>query len=101
MDSFSDPEIRATVLENLDESYDRHLAQVEHVRAISMALNDEEAAVRMNAVPILGRLAIRNPANVVPSMRSELIRLLTELEYSTESYVSFPWSEMNPLLTRF
>ena len=87
------------MLENLDESYDRHLAQVEHVRAISMALNDEEAAVRMNAVPILGRLAIRNPANVVPNMRSELIRLLTELEYSTEPYVCFSWPEMNPLLT--
>lgn len=79
-----DPEIRATVLKNLDESYDRHLAQVEHVRAISMALNDEDAAVRMKAVPILGRLAVRNPASVVPNMRAELIRSLTELEYSTD-----------------
>lgn len=75
-------------MENLDETYDRHLAQVEHIRAISMALNDEDAGVRMKAVPILGRLAIRNPATVMPSMRSELIRLLTELEYSKDSYVS-------------
>ncbi|KAG8816995.1 phosphatidylinositol kinase- protein kinase tor1, partial [Serendipita sp. 400] len=81
----ADPEIRALVLSNLDESYDRHLAQVEHIRALCMALNDEDAAVRMQAVPIVGRLAVRNPANVMPGLRVELIKILTELEYSTDA----------------
>jgi len=76
------------VLMNLDSRYDRHLAQVEHVRALSMALNDEEPQVRLQAVRIVGRLAVLNPANVMPSLRMELIKLLTELEYSTETYVS-------------
>jgi FKBP12-rapamycin complex-associated protein len=76
------------VLMNLDSRYDRHLAQVEHVRVLSMALNDEEPHVRLQAVRIVGRLAVLNPANVMPSLRMELIKLLTELEYSTEAYVS-------------
>ena len=84
-----DPEIRALILSNLDENYDRHLAQVEHVRAISMALNDEEPQVRIHGVRIIGRLATRNPATVMPSLRVELIKLLTELEYSADSYVCY------------
>lgn len=50
-----------------------------------MALNDEEPNVRMQAVVIMGRLANLNPANVMPSLRLELIKLLTELEYSTDA----------------
>lgn len=80
-----DPEIRSLVLSNLDESYDRHLAQVEHVRAISMAVNDEEPQARIHGVRIIGRLALRNPATVMPSLRVELLKLLTELEYSADS----------------
>ena len=72
---------------HLDSRYDRHLAQVEHVRVLSMALNDEEPQVRLQAVRILGRLAVINPANVMPSLRMELIKLLTELEYSTDAFV--------------
>jgi len=77
------------VLMHLDNRYDRHLAQVEHVRVLSMAMNDEEPQVRLQAVRIVGRLAVFNPANVMPSLRTELIKLLTELEYSTDACVSF------------
>jgi serine/threonine-protein kinase mTOR len=77
-------------LRHLDESYDKHLAQIEHVRHIAMTLNDEEAQVRLQGVNIIGRLARTNPANVMPSLRVELIKLLTELEYSTDALVAFP-----------
>ncbi|KAG8800955.1 phosphatidylinositol kinase- protein kinase tor1, partial [Serendipita sp. 399] len=89
-----DPEIRALVLGNLDEQYDKPLAQVEHIRALCMALNDEDAGVRMQAVPIVGRLAVRNPANVMPGLRVELIKILTELEYSTDSKAILTTSEV-------
>jgi len=44
-----------------------------------LALNDEEFAIREIAITILGRLALRNPAYVMPSLRRTLIQQLTEL----------------------
>lgn len=44
--------------------------------------------IREIAIKIIGRLANLNPAYVMPSLRKTLIQLLTELEYSTASYVS-------------
>mgnify|MGYP001507690199 FL=1 len=41
-----DAELRFTVLSALDEHFDRHLAQTEYIRAIFIALNDEEFPVR-------------------------------------------------------
>lgn len=78
-----DAELRFTVLSALDEHFDRHLAQIEYIRAIFIALNDEEFAVREVAINILGRLAKYNPAYVMPSLRKVLIQLLTGLEYAT------------------
>lgn len=78
-----DPRLRLTVLENLHERFDKHLAQAEYVRSLFIALNDEEFRVREVAIAIIGRLAQQNPAYVMPSLRKALIQLLTELEYST------------------
>lgn len=80
----SDPEptIRRTVLEALDERFDRHLAKAENIRILFFALNDEVFAIRAVAVSIIGRLARFNPAYVIPSLRKTLIQMLTELEFS-------------------
>jgi FKBP12-rapamycin complex-associated protein len=67
----------------LDEKFDRHLAQAENVRSLFIALNDENFRNREVAIGIIGRLAIHNPAYVMPSLRKSLIQLITELEYST------------------
>jgi FKBP12-rapamycin complex-associated protein len=78
-----DPSIRQTVLSSLHEQFDRHLAQAENVRSLFIALNDEVFENRVLAVGLIGRLAMHNPAYVMPSLRKALVQLLTELEYST------------------
>lgn len=78
-----DVTIRQAVLENLNEKFDRHLAQAEDIRCLFVALNDEEFKIRELAIGIIGRLAHHNPAYVMPSLRKSLINLITELEYST------------------
>lgn len=57
------------------------------MRFIFIALNDEVFENRTTAVELIGRLALHNPAYVMPSLRKTLIQLLTELEYSTVMYV--------------
>lgn len=78
-----DATIRQAVLANLHEQFDKHLAQAENVRSLFIALNDEIFENRETAVGLIGRLALHNPAYVMPSLRKSLIQLLTELEYST------------------
>ncbi|KAJ3103710.1 phosphatidylinositol kinase- protein kinase tor1 [Phlyctochytrium bullatum] len=77
--------IRQTVLSSLDERFDHHLAHPENIRALFIALNDEVFVIRELAVTIIGRLSVRNPAYVMPSLRKTLIQLLTELQYSAVS----------------
>ncbi|KAI0741336.1 atypical/PIKK/FRAP protein kinase [Daedaleopsis nitida] len=78
-----DASIRQTVLSSLHERFDKHLAQAENVRSLFIAVNDEVFENRVTAVTLIGRLAMHNPAYVMPSLRKALIQLLTELEYST------------------
>jgi len=85
--SDAEPKIRLAVLSTLHERFDKHLAQAENVRSLFIALNDEHFENRMVAVGLIGRLALHNPAYVMPSLRKALIQLLTELEYSTVMYV--------------
>ncbi|CAI2178216.1 17365_t:CDS:10 [Funneliformis geosporum] len=80
-----DPNIRETVLKNLTERFDKHLAQAENIRSLFLALNDEVFTIREITITIIGRLASHNPAYVMPSLRKTLIQLLTELEYSSMS----------------
>lgn len=87
----SDAGIRHTVLSSLHERFDKHLAQAENVRSLFIAVNDEVFENRVTAVALVGRLAMHNPAYVMPSLRKTLIQLLTELEYSTVTYVADIW----------
>lgn len=71
------------MLKNLNERFDKHLAQAENIRSLFLALNDEIFTIREITITIIGRLASHNPAYVMPSLRKTLIQLLTELEYSS------------------
>lgn len=82
-----DPAIRRTVLENLDPRLDNYLADSENLRSLFIALNDEEFAIRQLAIGLIGRLALRSPAYVMPSLRRTLIQQLTELEFSGDSRI--------------
>ena len=83
----ADPDIdnRKTVLSALDRRFDVQLSKAENIRTLFIAVNDEVFAIREEAMKILGRLTIRNPAYVFPSLRKVLIQLLTELEYSNNA----------------
>ncbi|KAJ1339772.1 hypothetical protein BSLG_005591 [Batrachochytrium salamandrivorans] len=80
-----DPAIRYAVLTALDERFDLHLAHAENVEAVLIALGDEVFATRAAALKIVARLVAHNPAFIMPSLRKLLIKLLTELKYSSAS----------------
>eukprot|EP00736_Rhodelphis_marinus_P007859 Rmarinus@m.12108 len=80
-----DSELRQTIMASLDSHFDYHLAQAENLRMLFIALNDECFDVRKQAIQIIGRLTLRNPAYVMPALRKTLIQLLTELEYCGDS----------------
>ena len=85
--SDSDPTIRIAILESFDENFDAYLAMPENLRSLFIALNDEIFEMRKIAIRMIGRLTIRNPACVMPSMRKTLVQLLTELEFSGDSAI--------------
>eukprot|EP00954_Amorphochlora_amoebiformis_P018493 1326470-Amorphochlora_amoeboformis.AAC.1 len=92
------PRIRETVILSLKPRFDVFLAQdtlsqsqpfayifkatmhAKNLHALFVALNDEKFSIRAAAMSVIGRLALRNPAHVMPSLRKTLIHLLTELQ---------------------
>ena len=76
------PEIRRTVLSSLEPRYDVFLGSAQNLKCLFMGLNDEGFEIRSLSIGIIGRLAILNPAYVMPSLRKTLVQLLTELEFS-------------------
>lgn len=52
---------------------------VSSLRALFVALNDEERVVRGLAIMVVGRLALRNPAYVMPALRRHLMQLLNDM----------------------
>lgn len=73
------PKIREAVLSAFPREFDITLAQPQHVRTMILAINDEVFGVRIAAMGILARLSSVNPAYVLPSLRKELLNLLTGL----------------------
>lgn len=81
------PEIRLSVLMNLNAKYDPQLAQSDNVRLLLIALNDEDFEVRKTTIKVLGRVSNKNPAYVVPALRKVLIQYLNNLKYGTTNSV--------------
>lgn len=79
--AISDPDsgVRTTIIGALDPRLDYFLAQTEYLSQLFIIINDETFTMREAAVRLLGRLAERNPANVIPRLRAELIRLKQDL----------------------
>ncbi|TMW61633.1 hypothetical protein Poli38472_010696 [Pythium oligandrum] len=76
--------VRKSVVKSLDERFDELLSQDMHLTSLVMLLNDEVADIRELTMRLLERLAPRNPAFVMPSLRRMLIQLLTELEHTSD-----------------
>lgn len=77
-----DYEVRYWVLESLHDVFDIHLAQIENLSFLFIAMNDEHLEIRELAICTVGRLSTVNPAYVMPGLRKTLIQFLTELEHS-------------------
>ncbi|ELP85087.1 FKBP12-rapamycin complex-associated protein, putative [Entamoeba invadens IP1] len=82
--SDGETEIRLTIVKLLDERFDNFLAQSKKIQTMFVVLNDENLKVREQAICIIGRLTKYNPAFVMPSFRKTIIRLLTQLKYSSD-----------------
>lgn len=82
--SVTDPEyeVRYWVLESLNEVFNTHLAQIENLSFLFIAMNDEHLEIRELAICTIGRLSTVNPAYIMPGLRKTLIQFLTELEHS-------------------
>ena len=84
----SDSSIRTALLTEFcrpSAAIDSYLSQARVLRALFVTLNDENVSIRILGVDLLGRLATRNPAYVLPALRAHMLQLLAELEYSSES----------------
>lgn len=79
-----DVAVRKSVVESLDGRFDELLSQENHLTLVFLLLNDESAVIRERAMQLLERLAPRNPAFVMPSLRRVLIQLVTELQHTSD-----------------
>lgn len=68
-------DVRYTVFENLNCSFDFYLAQSDNLAIIFMALNDVNLKIQEMALCTLGRLSEVNPAHVMPSLRKTLMQV--------------------------
>ncbi|XP_072945210.1 serine/threonine-protein kinase mTOR [Epargyreus clarus] len=82
--SVTDPdyEVRYWVFKSLTHIFDTHLAQIENLSFLFIAMNDEQMSIRELAICTIGRLSTVNPAYIMPGLRKTLIQFLTELEHS-------------------
>lgn len=64
---------------------DDYICQADCLRALFVALNDESRDVRATAIRLVGRIAPRNPAYILPALRRHLLQLLTDMDHSPDS----------------
>lgn len=76
--------VRIKVLKSIDKYFDRHLSQVHHLSAIMYLTSDEHFEIRQVSMEIIGKLAEKNPASVLPAMRQSFRKLLTELQSGSD-----------------
>ena len=81
------PDVRHTLVLSLDYRYDPHLCQAHHLSTLFLLVQDEVFAIRACALKLLGRLAVMNPAYVLPALRGVLMRLVLELQCNGDTSV--------------
>jgi len=78
----ADPDIRCTILQALDERFNKHLSKPENIRSLFLAVNDTNFEVRQAAIINVGRLTGINPAHVFPTLRKVLVDLVMSIRNS-------------------
>lgn len=79
------PVVRLCVVRALDSRYDPFLCQAHHLQPLYLLLQDELLATKATAVQLIGRLAVINPAPILPYMRKFLLDLIVELECGVDT----------------
>ena len=85
--SVSDPNpmVRLCIVQGLDARYDAFLIQSHHLNHLFLLLQDSLLATRAAGLRLLGRLADKNPAPILPFVRRYLKELLYELQCGTDN----------------
>jgi phosphatidylinositol kinase/protein kinase (PI-3 family) len=78
-------QVRLGVLKALTKEFDHYLARSHNIEALMMLLADELFDIKLEALSLLGRLAITNPATVLPAIRIHLTRLIAEMTSNAEN----------------
>lgn len=79
------PVVRLCVVRALDSRYDPFLCQVDSLQRLLLLLQDEVLATRAAGVSLLGRLAVLNPALILPAMRKFLLEVIVELRCGVDA----------------
>ncbi|KAJ2004950.1 phosphatidylinositol kinase- protein kinase tor1 [Coemansia thaxteri] len=62
--------------------FDFQMGKVQNIQGLFLLLNDEAFELRLRSLELAGRLAQKNPAYMLPSLRRMVVQLLAELEYA-------------------
>lgn len=83
--SDSEATVRLSVLRCLSANFDTYLCRAHHIEALQFLLSDENYEIKSQTLRILGRLALANPACVIPPLRLLLMRLISEIKNSSDN----------------
>ena len=77
-----DPAIRFELCHGLGPQFDALLASESNLQLLFSGLHDENHGVREAILALVGRLAPRNPALIMPVLRRALVHVLAELQHA-------------------
>ena len=73
-------QVRLATLKALTKEFDIYLARPHHIDTLMLLLADESFDIRLESLSILGRLSTSNPASILPAIRTQFARLISELQ---------------------
>ena len=71
--------VRLSLLRCLHSIFDKFLRRAHHIDSLIFLLHDESFEIRLEALKTLGRIALSNPAAILPSLRLMLMRIVSEV----------------------
>ncbi|KAJ2895977.1 phosphatidylinositol kinase- protein kinase tor1, partial [Coemansia aciculifera] len=80
-------DVRLTAITTLNNNslFDFQMGKSQNIQRLLLLLNDEVFDMRLNALAVAGRLAKKNPAYLLPTLRRMVTQLLTEFELARGS----------------
>jgi FKBP12-rapamycin complex-associated protein len=69
------PDVRLVVVQSLRPRFEFFLLRTVNLNSCFLFLNDDSFAIRLEAMSVMGRLAVQHPAYVLPALRLRLPQL--------------------------